>query len=315
MNPSYYDETVPPFARFFGRSLRENQLCEDCIKFPFEVFFLKEPAPLDPQIVFRRLDSVKANSRTCPFCRLLHRAAFTFAYREFTRYGRTAKRSENIKKPANRIQSPSFFHFIRRAEDALEGYYDAIHPSVLLASLVLENHIRDGRESIPNLNFYITPLETDPGTISTDCGHIIKPTQVNFQLAKTWLKNCVDNHGGACARNPWVEDSAAATEIWVIDVIDQCIRSIANSERFIALSYVWGGYTPRPLARNLVDYLERLSQPLSLQKSIPKLPKTIRDAIYTVKNIGERYLWVDSLCIPPDPAIKADQINNMDQVY
>jgi len=85
MNPSYYDETVPPFARFFGRSLRENQLCEDCIKFPFEVFFLKEPAPLDPQIVFRRLDSVKANSRTCPFCRLLHRAAFTFAYREFTR--------------------------------------------------------------------------------------------------------------------------------------------------------------------------------------------------------------------------------------
>ena len=197
----------------------------------------------------------------------------------------------------------------------MEGYYDAIHPSVLLASLVLENHIRDGRESIPNLNFYITPLETDPGTISTDCGHIIKPTQVNFQLAKTWLKNCVDNHGGACARNPWVEDSAAATEIWVIDVIDQCIRSIANSERFIALSYVWGGYTPRPLARNLVDYLDRLSQPLSLQKSIPKLPKTIRDAIYTVKNIGERYLWVDSLCIPPDPAIKADQINNMDQVY
>jgi hypothetical protein len=215
----------------------KTNFSEDCIRFPFEVFFLKESAPLDPQIAFRRLDSVKANSRTCPFCRLLHRAAFTFAYREFTRYGHTAKRLGNIKKPPNHIQSPSFFHFIRRAEDALEGCYGAIHPSVLLASLVLENHIRDGRESIPTLDIYITPLETDPGTKS------------------------------------------------------------------------------RPLARNLVDYLERLSQPLSLQKSIPKLPKTIRDAIYTVENIRERHSWVDSLCIPPDPAIKADQINNMDQVY
>lgn len=154
MNPTYYDEIVPPFARFFGRGVRENQLCEDCIKFPFEVFFLEESIPLDPQVAFRRLDSVKANSRTCPFCRLLHRAAFTFAYRESIRYGRTAKRSANIKKPANRIQSPSFFHFVRRSEDAWGVYYNPIHRRVLLASLVVENHVRDGRERLPNFDFY-----------------------------------------------------------------------------------------------------------------------------------------------------------------
>ncbi|KAK3332841.1 hypothetical protein B0T19DRAFT_473632 [Cercophora scortea] len=46
------------------------------------------------------------------------------------------------------------------------------------------------------------------------------------------------------------------------------------------------------------------------------LPKTFEDAMKFTKCLGERYLWIDALCIPQDqPDILADQVSEMDEIY
>ncbi|KAJ4109634.1 hypothetical protein NW765_004522 [Fusarium oxysporum] len=46
------------------------------------------------------------------------------------------------------------------------------------------------------------------------------------------------------------------------------------------------------------------------------IPQTFEDAIGFTKRLGERYIWIDALCIPQDePGIKAQQISQMDQIY
>ncbi len=47
-----------------------------------------------------------------------------------------------------------------------------------------------------------------------------------------------------------------------------------------------------------------------------EIPRTIEDAITVVRMIGERYLWVDALCIQQDnPRELREMIRNMDQVF
>jgi hypothetical protein len=45
------------------------------------------------------------------------------------------------------------------------------------------------------------------------------------------------------------------------------------------------------------------------------LPPTIEDALQLVKDLGEKYLWVDSLCIIKDDPDMSIQINQMDRIY
>jgi Heterokaryon incompatibility protein (HET) len=71
--------------------------------------------------------------------------------------------------------------------------------------------------------------------------------------------------------------------------------------------------------RTLRDNVEKLEEPgaLKLPEFYDKIPWTIQDAIQTVRDIGLRYLWVDSLCIVQDDTSgeKAEAISKMDLVY
>ena len=47
-----------------------------------------------------------------------------------------------------------------------------------------------------------------------------------------------------------------------------------------------------------------------------KMPTTIKDAFDVVTRLGERYLWVDRLCIlVDDEQDKLEQMSNMDLIY
>lgn len=99
----------------------------------------------------------------------------------------------------------------------------------------------------------------------------------------------------------------------VIDVHQQCLVQAESGCRYLALSYVWGnGRTVMLNQKNKAQ----LSTPSGLAKIRRKLAKTISDAMTLVGLIGERYLWVDSLClVQDDPDDKTDGIQKMDLIY
>ncbi|KAF2811000.1 heterokaryon incompatibility, partial [Mytilinidion resinicola] len=82
---------------------------------------------------------------------------------------------------------------------------------------------------------------------------------------------------------------------------------------YITLSYCWGQVPQLYLTTDNAGHLFQRGALLSVRKLIPR---TIRDAMDLVTVIGERYLWVDTLCIwREDADIKHDQISEMGHVY
>ncbi|KAF2492553.1 HET-domain-containing protein [Lophium mytilinum] len=133
--------------------------------------------------------------------------------------------------------------------------------------------------------------------------------QINFENAREWVTQFT----------PTLSDPGTSGNtpdgFRLIDVRDQCIVLIEGSQscRYLALSYVWGG--PQHF-QNTKANDSRLRCPGSLASTDAEIPLTIADAMLFVSRIGERYLWVDSLCIvQDDDFMKLVQINAMDQIY
>lgn len=66
-----------------------------------------------------------------------------------------------------------------------------------------------------------------------------------------------------------------------------------KNSRYLTLSHCWGGHVPIQLLESNVE---------TMKHSIPlhELPQTFQDALHFTKNLGLRYLWIDSLCIIQD---------------
>ncbi|KAH7068672.1 heterokaryon incompatibility protein-domain-containing protein [Paraphoma chrysanthemicola] len=121
----------------------------------------------------------------------------------------------------------------------------------------------------------------------------IYPRTVNIQLAKAWIKECVNRHGPLC--NPPV----SARPKHITNFIDCERRTIVTKSTecpYVALSYVWG----KPSTAQTDAYLE----------------PTIEDSITLTKALGIRYLWVDRYCIDQNDAqSKHEQIQQMGVIY
>ena len=92
--------------------------------------------------------------------------------------------------------------------------------------------------------------------------------------------------------------------MWVIDVVDGCIVEGGIADRYLTLSYVWGG----------VQTLQATTGSLTRDKVV--LPKTIRQAIDVTQLLGERHIWIDQLSIlQDDEEHKHGQIKHMAEIY
>lgn len=100
----------------------------------------------------------------------------------------------------------------------------------------------------------------------------------------------------------------------VIDTEEGCLTMIPSwSGRYVSLSYVWPRFNTLRLIRANSAELHRSGALTHLRD---RLPKVIQDAMGVVGSIGERYLWVDALCITQDDTSeKFRLINAMHKVY
>lgn len=135
---------------------------------------------------------------------------------------------------------------------------------------------------------------------------------VDMSLLKRWLLNCEQRHVGECPHNSGTPDwESGFMPMFVIDIEKGCIELTPINCRYVALSYVWG--RGKMLTHRGVNSTF-LRTPGSLRNV--NIPKTIRDAMTVVEALGEKYLWVDALCIIQDDVVmQQTQIAKMDQIY
>ncbi|OCK77966.1 HET-domain-containing protein, partial [Lepidopterella palustris CBS 459.81] len=149
---------------------------------------------------------------------------------------------------------------------------------------------------------------------------------VSPRMIRRWLKQCELLHWKSCSRLEMPDgrkvrssplwDEAKFHELrpkmFVIDVLDGCLTRLPSDGQYLALSYVWG--TPPVLCTKL-ENLEAHKVPGTLTQSNEQIVMVVKDAMKLTADIGQRYLWVDSLCIVQDGPEKMNTINQMDLVY
>jgi hypothetical protein len=141
-------------------------------------------------------------------------------------------------------------------------------------------------------------LESDLDADRTLGGRRIKPQIIDFSMILKWISSCEQRHSETCRPVPTDE----LKEIRLIDVDARKVVEYQGPQcDFVALSYVWGPIEP---------------ESYKLHDTVRALPKTLEDTLVFTKQLGKRYIWIDSVCIDQsDDRDKVNQINRMWSIY
>ena len=144
----------------------------------------------------------------------------------------------------------------------------------------------------------------------------IDPQWIDINCLRGWIQTCDNVHGAQCNSLPGNLSASLTTRpLWLIDVCRGCVVLAGSSDRYIALSYVWGNVESIKLTKSNLNNLQQDGALLETRTSLA-IPRTIRDVMKLVRLLGENLLWVDCLCIvQDDDDTKRDQINGMASIY
>lgn len=113
-------------------------------------------------------------------------------------------------------------------------------------------------------------------------------------LLSEWLRQCVSSHAEC-------EESGNNTPPKrLLDVSGQSIRLVHTpshfQEQYTTLSHCWGSEEDSPVPKttsiNLSQRLEHVEE--------QELPSVFQDAVLVTRMVGQKFLWIDSLCIIQD---------------
>lgn len=134
-----------------------------------------------------------------------------------------------------------------------------------------------------------------------------------FELLLGFLRDCDGNHTSfGCCRT---SSTGPKLPTRIIDVgnkdqkgnwgpVRLVIPGESDRSQYLALSHHWGRPTQKENALNCAfkSNLASLCQGID----VSKLGKTFQDAITVTRRLGQRYIWIDSLCILQDEDDKDD---------
>ncbi len=158
-----------------------------------------------------------------------------------------------------------------------------------------------------------TLLAQDAPLLGVDSsrGALLLKDKIDLDLVRSWLQDCTEHHGLCGGKHEWLR--GLPSDFRVIDVYQERVVLADPDCRYIALSYVWGKCYPLMLKKSNHEKLETEG---ALGESAENISKVVRDAMSLVRGIGERFLWVDSLCIVQDDSeSKMKQITRMNTIY
>ncbi|KAH9903601.1 heterokaryon incompatibility protein-domain-containing protein [Xylariomycetidae sp. FL2044] len=170
-----------------------------------------------------------------------------------------------------------------------------------------------------HFQFYIPATATDQTPFiwpaigkAYDIPAALGPGDTDLTMATSWLEECITGNGKhqICGKL----EGTPLLPTRVIDVgssgADPHLHTSEPGERshYVALSHCWGGSIPiMSTTVNLPEFVQRLPS---------EIPKTFADAMAVTRAMGQKYLWLDSLCILQDSVADwAEESSRMDQVY
>lgn len=126
-------------------------------------------------------------------------------------------------------------------------------------------------------------------------GRAIKSPDQKIPLVKEWIQNCEHNHP-QCATSP-VKLPSRVIDVGALNTQEPRLKITTEGEiaHYMTLSHCWGR---KPVIRTTKATLQSHLTSLPLAS----LPKTFREAITITRELGIKYLWIDSLCIIQDDA-------------
>jgi len=140
----------------------------------------------------------------------------------------------------------------------------------------------------------------------------VDPEWISIDTIESWISDC--NHLHECMK--WSRFGKGPS--WVIDVQEECLvsgASLSPDSRYCALSYVWGQAETTKLTVQRIPLFQTPGAFSPTQDQVV-IPKTIRHAMGLVSLIGERYLWVDALCVAQDDHSHfGTELRNMGAIY
>lgn len=133
---------------------------------------------------------------------------------------------------------------------------------------------------------------------------------ISTGLMREWISTCEQHHSSTC----YIPTSPSTPLSWMIDTISGCLVPAVECTRYVALSYVWGQTEMLKTTTETVEALQECGA-LDTNTSLD-IPAVIRHAISLLPQLGERYLWVDSLCITQDDSESLNRhIRHMASIY
>ena len=241
-------------------------------------------------VLFKNLDELRAAyNSTCPLCRRVFRCI--------------DKHDWSILNGFRSVVTVLDFGS-NKNKPTLSAKLDT-DPTLQSVKHTDKNPFRSTR-NLKYLSEYIEGLEDGDPLLETlsDCVRTENKStgsEGSLAMARFWIEECLYTHPD-CKR-----DSSGWLPTRVIDVgehnngemlcrlVETSSLPLHESElpHFVALSHCWG---TKQIITTTVDTYEDRQRGIGFQQ----LSKTFQDAVLTTRNLGLRYLWIDSLCIIQD---------------
>ncbi|KAG1782713.1 heterokaryon incompatibility protein-domain-containing protein [Suillus placidus] len=275
-------------------------LCSICADLDFYKIFL-DGLPEKGKISLGSLSSILEKSNQCSFCRLIScHVRRTWMLDKFPHVDLSGVEFGMFSMNCGYRREPSpasrcyRLHIIVMKDPMglLESYRDFRAAGPLIINLMQEDAFKFGR-----------PIDLH--------GRRMKDT-VDTDLVKKWIRLCQENHRDKKCGRVWRMDRQLPGFVRMVDVVSMAMIPAPFGCRYVALSYVWGtiGTEYWTTKNNIAE------RSTSGGLSTANLPETITDSILFVRRLGERYIWIDALCIIQDDSRdKFTQLRAMDLVY
>ncbi|KAK8209356.1 heterokaryon incompatibility protein-domain-containing protein [Phyllosticta capitalensis] len=300
--------TKDPLADDVDTNPSSDRLCHHCSQLNIcrQKFHVADERPLpglenyDSSGLSRRslgfLDDIYRKSTTCPLCRLILHA--------------THENDDN-----GNIGYDGLDRLGERVECQMEWQLDGreiVDAETMSLPIPKTRRLRLFSDKAAFAEAHIVLMEeTSSHQEPTFLGRVVDKPEVDINLLRRWTHLCESSHGPSCT-NPQTR-VIGSKELIFVDAHDMCLVRRTSTCRYLALSYVWGSPT-RPSIRLLTaNQHEFFRHGIFSQLH---LGRTTSDAIDLCRALGERFIWIDRLCITQDDARTVqDIIPIMDVIF